>query len=61
MGCVTPDFTATDAMRKLSCLALLVAALPGRAVGRDHVRPAADVPAAWRIDPPKAGDVANTK
>jgi len=37
--------------------ALLLAACT---VGPDYVRPTVDVPAAWRIDYPKAADIANT-
>src|SRR5262245_39810181 len=33
----------------------------GCVVGPDYVRPRADAPAAWRIDYPKAAEVANTK
>jgi len=42
-------------------LAFVVAAVTGCTVGPDYVRPAVDTPAAWRIDYPKAADVANTK
>jgi multidrug efflux system outer membrane protein len=48
-------------MRNLTCVLLFAAALPGCTVGPDYVRPATDVPAAWRIDYPKAADVANTR
>src|SRR5512137_40780 len=40
---------------------LVAAAVAGCTVGPDYVRPVVDVPAAWRIDYPKAADVANTK
>jgi multidrug efflux system outer membrane protein len=40
---------------------LLAAALSGCAVGPDYDRPKSEVPAQWRIDYPKAADVANTK
>ncbi len=43
-------------------LAILVAALlTGCTVGPDYVRPGVEAPAAWRIDYPKAAEVANTK
>jgi multidrug efflux system outer membrane protein len=35
--------------------------LVGCAVGPDYIRPQTDAPAQWRIDYPKAADVANTK
>jgi multidrug efflux system outer membrane protein len=40
---------------------LVAAALTGCTVGPDYVRPVVDAPAAWRIDYPKAAEVANTK
>jgi multidrug efflux system outer membrane protein len=46
-------------MRKLA--PLLAAALWACAVGPDYERPKTDVPAQWRIDYPKAADVANAK
>jgi multidrug efflux system outer membrane protein len=39
----------------------LAAALSACTVGPDYDRPRTDVPAQWRIDYPKAADVANTK
>jgi outer membrane protein, multidrug efflux system len=42
-------------------VALAAAAIAGCTVGPDYVRPGVDTPAAWRIDYPKAADVANTK
>ena len=42
-------------------LAALTSTLTACAVGPDYQRPADDVPAQWRIDYPKAADVANTK
>jgi multidrug efflux system outer membrane protein len=43
-------------------LAVLVAAtVAGCTVGPDYARPTVDTPAAWRIDYPKAAEVANTK
>ena len=41
--------------------ALVAAAVAGCTVGPDYARPVTDAPAAWRIDYPKAADVANTK
>jgi outer membrane protein, multidrug efflux system len=46
-------------MRKLA--PLLAVALCACTVGPDYERPKTDVPAEWRIDFPKAADVANTK
>ena len=46
-------------MRKLALLAAL--SLCACAVGPDYERPTTDVPAQWRVDFPKAADVANTK
>ena len=40
---------------------LVAAAVAGCTVGPDYVRPVVDTPAAWRIDYPKAAEVANTK
>jgi multidrug efflux system outer membrane protein len=40
---------------------LMSALLVGCAIGPDYARPTTDVPAQWRIDTPKAADVANTK
>ena len=39
----------------------LAVAVAGCTVGPDYVRPAVDTPTAWRIDYPKAAEVANTK
>ena len=36
-------------------------AVAGCTVGPDYARPVVDAPAAWRIDYPKAAEVANTK
>jgi len=41
--------------------ALVAFAAAGCTVGPDYARPAVDTPAAWRIDYPKAAEVANTK
>ncbi|HSD53916.1 MAG TPA: efflux transporter outer membrane subunit [Burkholderiales bacterium] len=46
-------------MRKIALA--LAAALGACTVGPDYQRPATEVPAQWRIDYPKAADVANTK
>ena len=48
---------------KSRTLAAFVAArrVAGCTVGPDYVRPDVDTPAAWRIDYPKAAEVANTK
>ena len=47
---------------KQHALAVLVAmAVAGCTVGPDYARPSVDTPAAWRIDYPKAAEVANTK
>jgi multidrug efflux system outer membrane protein len=40
---------------------LIAATLLGCAVGPDYERPQTEVPAQWRIDYPKAADVANTR
>ena len=42
-------------------LIVLTSTLAACAVGPDYQRPASDVPAQWRVDYPKAADVANTK
>ena len=41
--------------------AFVAATVAGCTVGPDYVRPTVDTPATWRIDYPKAADVANTK
>jgi multidrug efflux system outer membrane protein len=48
-------------MRARICIALLGAASSACTLGPDYARPATDVPAAWRIDYPKAAEAANTK
>ena len=49
-----------DPAMKMRLLTLVVAAgLAGCAVGPDYVRPTVETPTAWRIDYPKAADVAN--
>jgi len=49
-----------EADMKMRLVAALAAAgLAGCTVGPDYVRPTVDTPAAWRIDYPKAADVAN--
>ena len=49
--------------REIGCAftALLAAAIAGCAVGPDYVRPETTTPDSWRIDYPKAAEVANTK
>jgi multidrug efflux system outer membrane protein len=49
------------AMKRHALAALAAAALAACTVGPDYVRPAVDAPAAWRIEYPKAAEVANTK
>ena len=48
-------------MKTRALAALVAVALAGCTVGPDYVRPGVDTPAAWRIDYPKAADVANTR
>jgi outer membrane protein, multidrug efflux system len=48
-------------MRTRTLVALIAIAMSGCTVGPDYVRPSVDTPAAWRIDYPKAAEVANTK
>ena len=48
-------------MKTRTLAALLAVAVAGCTVGPDYVRPGVDAPAAWRIDYPKAAEVANTK
>ena len=48
-------------MRTTLLVAALALAAAGCTVGPDYARPAVDTPSAWRIDYPKAADVANTK
>jgi outer membrane protein, multidrug efflux system len=48
-------------MKTEMVVALLCVAVSGCKVGPDYVRPSVDVPAEWRIDYPKAADVANSK
>ena len=48
-------------MKQRALAALVAVAVAGCTVGPDYVRPTVDTPAAWRIDYPKAADVANTK
>jgi outer membrane protein, multidrug efflux system len=47
--------------RTLAAFVAAAVAVAGCTVGPDYVRPTLDTPAAWRIDYPKAADVANTK
>jgi outer membrane protein, multidrug efflux system len=48
-------------MRTCALVALIATILGGCTVGPDYVRPVVDTPTAWRIDYPKAAEVANTK
>jgi multidrug efflux system outer membrane protein len=48
-------------MKTRALFALVAVALAGCTVGPDYVRPGIDAPASWRIDYPKAADVANAK
>jgi len=48
-------------MRTRTLVALLVVGVCGCTVGPNYERPGIDSPAEWRIDYPKAADVANTK
>jgi multidrug efflux system outer membrane protein len=48
-------------MKTRIAAACIAAALAGCAVGPDYVRPTVDTPPAWRIDYPKAAEVANLK
>jgi multidrug efflux system outer membrane protein len=48
-------------MKTRIATACIAAALAGCTVGPDYVRPTVDTPPAWRIDYPKAAEVANLK
>ena len=48
-------------MKTRIAAACIAAALAGCTVGPDYVRPTVDTPPAWRIDYPKAAEVANLK
>jgi multidrug efflux system outer membrane protein len=48
-------------MRRANFAALAALALAACTVGPDYRRPSIDAPAAWRIEYPKAAEVANTK
>jgi multidrug efflux system outer membrane protein len=48
-------------MRTRTLAVFLAALTAGCTVGPDYVRPGTDAPAAWRLDYPKAAEVANTK
>jgi outer membrane protein, multidrug efflux system len=48
-------------MKKRAIATLIAAATAGCTLGPDYVRPDVETPAAWRIDYPKAAEVANTK
>jgi len=45
---------------RLACVAALALLAGACTVGPDYARPAIDAPAAWRVDYPKAAEVANT-
>ena len=47
--------------RTLAAFAAAAIVVAGCTVGPDYARPGVDTPAAWRIDYPKAAEVANTK
>ncbi len=47
--------------KRVALAATLAASFAGCTVGPDFVRPVTDAPTAWRIDYPKAAEVANTK
>jgi multidrug efflux system outer membrane protein len=51
----------THARGNRAFAALAAMALAGCTLGPDYVRPEVETPAAWRIDFPKAAEVANTK
>lgn len=48
-------------MRMLATVVMSTALVAGCTVGPDYARPATDVPAKWRIDHPKAADIADTR
>jgi len=48
-------------LKTLALAVLAAAAVAGCTVGPDYKRPDVDTPSAWRIDYPKAAEVANTK
>jgi len=50
-----------NALMKQALAVLVAAAVAGCTVGPDYARPDVDTPSAWRIDYPKAAEVANTK
>jgi len=50
-----------NAPMKQALAVLVAAALAGCTVGPDYARPDVDAPSAWRIDYPKAAEVANTR
>jgi multidrug efflux system outer membrane protein len=57
-----PSFPRKDTdMKTRIAAACIAAALAGCTVGPDYVRPTVDTPPAWRIDYPKAAEVANLK
>jgi outer membrane protein, multidrug efflux system len=48
-------------MKTRTIVVLIATAAAGCTLGPDYVRPSVEAPAAWRIDYPKAAEVANTK
>ncbi|MCZ7566588.1 MAG: TolC family protein [Burkholderiales bacterium] len=48
-------------MKTRTIVVLIAAAAAGCALGPDYVRPTVETPDAWRVDYPKAAEVANTK
>jgi multidrug efflux system outer membrane protein len=48
-------------VKRTACSLAALALLAGCAVGPDFFRPSIDAPAAWRVEYPKAAEVANTK
>ena len=49
------------ALRRPLLVIALAATLVGCTVGPDYVRPAAEVPVAWRVDYPQAAEFANLR
>src|SRR5271169_6791877 len=54
-----PDGTLENEMKRWTFLALV--AISGCTVGPDYVRPVVETPPEWRVDYPKATEVANTR
>ena len=57
----SPHDRMENELKQHAFAVLVAAAVAGCTVGPDYARPAVDAPAAWRIDYPKAAEVANTK